>query len=78
MTDPFSDTDSLLINPPWEISRMIEEKKVPWVPKNDSARIIVNLRIATLQLVPGLVDAEVGLWFETWSFWLVPAIVNCR
>ena len=40
---------------------MIEEKKVPEVPKYDSARVIVNLRIATLQLVTTLLTRRLDL-----------------
>jgi hypothetical protein len=68
---------SLLIHAPWEISRIIEEKKMPWVSKNNSARIIVNLRIATLQLVPGLLMQRLNLGRDLGA-WLVPAVVNCR
>ncbi len=40
---------------------MIEEKKVPWVSKDDSERIIVNPRIATLQLVTSLLTQRLDL-----------------
>jgi len=56
---------------------MIEEKKVPEVPKYDSARVIVNLRIATLQLVTTL-GSEVGSWSRLGGARLVSAIVNRR
>jgi hypothetical protein len=40
---------------------MIEEKKVPEVPKYDSARVIVNLRIATLRFVTTLLTRRLYL-----------------
>jgi len=49
---------------------MVEEKKVPWVSKDDSERIIVNPRIATLQLVTSLLTQrlDLGRDFEPGSF----------
>lgn len=40
---------------------MVEEKKLPGVPKYDSVRVIVNLRIATLRLVTVLLTQRLNL-----------------
>ena len=40
---------------------MFEEKKVPEVPKYDSARVMVNLRIATLRFVTTLLTRRLYL-----------------